>query len=73
MTGSEPSNEDIGLNGFASSMLGVDYLQHFRIEHSHAVDLNYVIVEKLLKLGGESEGFHLKFVGLLAEFSPEAL
>lgn len=28
--------------------------------------LNYVIVEKLLKLGGESEGFHLKFVGLLA-------
>ena len=43
------------------------------IDHSHAVDLNYVIVEKLLKLGGESEGFHLKFVGLLAEFSTEAL
>ena len=44
----------------------------FRIDHSHAVDLNYVIVEKLLKLRGESEGFHLKFVGLLAEFFPEA-
>ena len=36
------------------------------------MDLNYVIVEKLLKLGGESESFHLKFVGLLTNF-PQTL